>query len=127
MPMESSTLPHAPLAVVDFSPHIRHMVFSRQFGRCPSFPAAFNICTEEDLQRPLSRDPVILFFRDNKLKTGHYTLMWSMAKAMLKLAQLPVGTSFETWEGFLKGDRGNEQLNKLMERHIGAGWEQWGP
>jgi len=53
-----------------------------------------------------------LFFRETQLKTGHYTLMWSMSKIMRRIAA--------------------KVLSKAVESHVVMGtgvqdpWRVWG-
>lgn len=96
------------------------MALSPQHGRCPSFPAAFHIRTSDDLLLPV--DGVTLFFRENKMNTGHYTLMWSMAKVMLKIAQSTVG-GLDVWEEFLEEHRAS-QLTRMMDKYVGIEWDR---
>lgn len=54
---------------------------------CPNFPPSFQITSPTDLLRPIPPSAgLTLFFRDTQLKTGHYTLMWSMSKVMRRIA-----------------------------------------
>lgn len=55
-------------------------------GKCPSFPSVFNLSSSQDLLRVLPFESLTLFFRRNKMGSGHYTLMWTMAKVMRKMA-----------------------------------------
>ena len=97
------------------------------YGKCPLFPPAFNVQTPEDLFRPLPTDSdiVTLYFRDNKLDTGHYTLMWTMFKVMLKIAQ-SVGTGVcDDLERYSKRERISErELNWMLDKYVGAGWDK---
>lgn len=85
------------------------MGFNRKSTKpCPSFPRAFQMYAASDLLRPIqSNAGVTLFFRDTKLETGHYTLMWSMSKVMGRIA------------GNLNVDsEGEQEALKLWKRHL---------
>ena len=86
-------------------------------GRCPCFPAAFNICSPGDLLRCLPAASVTLFFRKTKLNSGHYTLMWTMSKLMLKIAQ---GRGLLELE--LEGVERESGLAGLVERYVHGKW-----
>lgn len=104
------------------------MGLNLQFGRCPLFPPAFHIRSPEDLFRPLPVDGPTLFFQQNISKTGHYTLMWSMAKVMSKIAKgtVSIGDRVDVWKEFLAGRLASEMLMaRMMERYIGVGWDTW--
>jgi len=86
---------------------------------CPNFPSSFQLNDSSDLLRSIDPDiGITLFFLDTQLKTGHYTMMWSMSKVMWKIARNigseGEGEGLKLWERVLK-DRNEGSLRMLME------------